>query len=74
MCEYNIPPEIVFLEGFPLLNFVVDFRPQDFFESRCHLQACNDCEYLVTINTGFKAAVVGNGHKRQHFSIPKSGY
>ena len=30
-CEYNIPLEMVFLEGCPLLKFLVEFRPEDFF-------------------------------------------
>ncbi len=30
-CEYSKPLEIVFLERCPLLNFLVDFRPQEFF-------------------------------------------
>ena len=68
-CEYNIPLEIAFLEGCPLEIFGRFSTPGFFFESRCHLQACIDCEYLVTISTGFKAAVVCNGHKAAAFLL-----
>ena len=37
------------------------------FEGRCYSQACKECEHLVTISSGFKAAVVGNGHKAAAF-------
>ena len=34
-----------------------------FLEGRCHLEACNPCDYEATISSGFKAAVVRNSHK-----------
>ena len=37
--------------------------PRICFQGRCHLQACNDFEYQLTISAGIKAAVVWNGHK-----------
>ena len=37
--------------------------PRICFQGRCHLQACNDFEYQLTISAGIKAAVAWNGHK-----------
>ena len=45
-CEYNIPLEIVFWKVVLFWIFWSIFDPRIFFEGRCHLQACNDSEYL----------------------------
>ena len=43
------------------------FDPRTFLEGRCHLQNCKFGDYSVTFSNGFKAAVVGTGHKEAAF-------
>ena len=58
-----MPLEIVVLKYGCLLRFLLDLRPKDCFEDRCHLQACKYFDYQVTITAAVRAAVVWNGHK-----------
>ena len=65
--EYNIALEIVFFEGCPLLNFLVDFWTQKFSGGQVSFTELQVGENLVTFCSAFKAAVVGNGHKEVAF-------
>ena len=66
MCEYNIPLQIFSLEG-GTLEFLGRFSTSVFFGGPVSFTELQVGENLVTFCSGFKAAVVGNGHKEVAF-------